>query len=136
MRSILIFAILFSITELFGQQVSATWPLTDPNTGGTGMSPVVSGNLNADDEMLNNMELNQYTGLNNSQRIRIAGNAWPANQTTQLDTVFTQFSVSPQNGFKFTVDSIALNIIQISISNYESEYLLFNGFNIYYFNND
>ncbi len=124
MRIILIFAILFSITELFGQQVSATWPLTDPNNGGTGMSPVVSGNLNADDEMLNNMELNQYTGLNNSQRIRIAGNAWPANQTTQLDTVFTQFSVSPQNGFKFTVDSIALNIIQISITTMKA--------NIYY----
>ena len=50
--------------------------------------------------MLNNVDINQYTGLNNCQRLRIAGNAWPANQSTQIDTVFTQFSVSPQNGFQ------------------------------------
>lgn len=116
MRAILSIFILCSFSALFGQQVSTTWPLTDPNTGGTGMSPVISGNLNAGDEMLNNMEINQYTGLNNCQRLRIAGNAWPANQSTQIDTVFTQFSVSPQNGFKLTVDSIALNMIEISIN--------------------
>ncbi len=108
MKITILLLILFAFAELFGQQVSTTWPLTDPGSGGTGMSPVISGNLSASDETLNNMEINQYTGLNNCQRIRIAGNAWPANQSTQIDTVFIQFSAFPQNGFKFTVDSITL----------------------------
>ncbi len=116
MKHILLLLVLFSFANALGQQASVTYPLTDPNNGGTGLSPVISGNLNAGDEALNNMEINQYTGFNGSQRLRILGNAWPANQTTQLDTVFIQFTVSPKNGFKFNIDSISLNIIQISIN--------------------
>ena len=88
--------LLFSIGLMAQNNASAVWPLSDPGTGGTGLSPVISGNILASDEILNNMEINQYSGLNNSQRIRILGNAWPANQTTQIDTVFVQFSVAPQ----------------------------------------
>ncbi len=120
----LLFTLVFS-TGVFAQNTaSASWPLTDPDAGGTGLSPVTSGNISASDELLNNMEINHYTGLNNSQRIRISGNAWPANQTTQIDTVFIQFAVTAQNGFKFNVDSISLNIIQISINTIKA--------NIYY----
>ena len=116
---------LFLISDIYAQNpASATWPLTDPNSGGTGLSPVISGNISASDETLNNMEINQYSGLNNSQRLRILGNAWPANQTTQLDTVFIQFTLTAPNGFKFYADSISLNIIQISINTMKA--------NIYY----
>ena len=116
---------LFLISNNYAQNpASATWPLTDPNSGGTGLSPVISGNISASDETLNNMEINQYTGLNNSQRLRILGNSWPANQTTQLDTVFIQFALTAPNGFKFYADSISLNIIQISINTMKA--------NIYY----
>ncbi len=116
---------LFLISNIYAQNpASAVWPLTDPNTGGTGLSPVISGNISASDETLNNMEINQYSGLNNSQRLRILGNSWPANQTTQLDTVFIQFALTAPNGFKFYADSISLNIIQISINTMKA--------NIYY----
>jgi pectin methylesterase-like acyl-CoA thioesterase len=94
---------------------SAMWELTDPNSGGTGTTASVAGNVEAKDEFLNDMELNQYTGVNNSQRIRIAGNAWPANQTEQLDTVFVQFEVLPKAGFKFNVTSVSFGIAAASI---------------------
>ncbi len=123
---VLVINLLLSFGLMAQNNASALWPLTDPNTGGTGMSPVISGKILPSDETLNNMEINGYTGLNNSQRIRIAGNAWPANQTTQLDTVFVQFSVTSPNGFKFNVDSISLNIQQISINTMKA--------NIYYSN--
>ena len=81
MKKLFLFNLLFTLvfsTGVFAQNTaSALWPLTDPDAGGTGLSPVTSGNISASDELLNNMEINQYTGLNNSQRIRISGNAWP-----------------------------------------------------------
>ena len=128
MKKILLLNLLFTLvfaTSVFAQnEASALWPLTDPGAGGTGLSPVTSGNILPSDETLNNMEINQYTGFNNSQRLRIAGNNWPANQITQIDTVFVQFSVTAQNGFVLNVDSISLNIIQISINTMKA--------NIYY----
>ena len=120
----LIFILVVSTGAFAQNDASALWPLTDPGAGGTGLSPVTSGIITASDELLNNMEINQYTGFNSSQRLRIAGNALPANQTTQIDTVFIQFAVTAQNGFKFNVDSISLNIIQISINTMKA--------NIYY----
>lgn len=103
---------------------SITWPLSDPSSGGTGLSPVISGGIKGDDELLNNTEINHYTGINNSQRVRIAGNAWPANQTTQIDTVFVQFSTQPKFGGKFTIDSLSLSIGASSINTMKA--------NIYY----
>ncbi len=103
---------------------SSTWPLSDPSASGTGLSPVIVGGVKADDEMLVNTQINQYTGLNGSQRIRILGNSWPANQTTQLDTVFVQFSAGPKFGGQFLVDSISLDIAASGINTMKA--------NIYY----
>ena len=104
---------LFMATVLFAQNpASATWPLTNPANAGTGRAVNVSGNIAADSEYFKNMEINGYTGLNNSQRVRMAGtgNTWPASQATQIDTVFTQFSVWPKSGSTFHVDSLTLFI--------------------------
>jgi len=85
---------------------SATWALTSA----TGQTVATSGKVNAADERLNKMNINQYTGYNASQRTRIYTNSWPANQTTQLDTVFVEFAVWPKSGAKLTVNSVSLNI--------------------------
>ncbi len=104
---------------------SATWPLSDPTvSGGTGMSPVIVGGIKADDEMLMNTVINQYTGPNGSQRIRISDNSWPANQTTQLDTVYIQFAAGPKFGGQLFVDSVSLDIAASSLTNMKA--------NIYY----
>lgn len=103
---------------------SAVWELTNPSESGTGQMVATSGQITAENEYLNNMEINQYTGPNGSQRLRIAGNAWPANQTTQIDTVFVQFSLSPKTGFTFYASTISLQISQMSINTMKA--------NIYY----
>ncbi len=100
---------------------SATWSLTDPATGGTGLTVATAGLLIAPDEFLNNMEINKYTGPDSSQRIRILGNAWPALQTTLIDTVFAQFSVSPQVGYNLKVTSISLGIAGNSTDKMKAE---------------
>ncbi|MGV3538300.1 MAG: pectinesterase family protein [Rufibacter sp.] len=89
---------------------SATWALTNPSTGGTGDAPATSGQVSASKERLSNLELNQYTGLNNSQRLRIKGNSWPANQTDTLTGTFVQFAVAANANNKLTVTSIAYKI--------------------------
>ena len=94
---------------------SATWKLTDPNSGGTGVVPSLEGNLEAEEELLSNLIINQYTGAEGSQRLKIANNEWPANQTEQLDTVFVQFEVFPKAGFKFNVTSVSFGIAAASI---------------------
>ena len=124
LSTIAAFMLVITVNVFAQNDASALWPLTDPGAGGTGLSPVTSGNITPSDETLNNMEINQYTGLNSCQRIRILGNEWPANQTTQIDTVFIQFAVTAKSGVKFNVDSISLNIIQISINTMKA--------NIYY----
>ncbi len=104
---------IFITAEAFAQNpASATWPLTNPASSGTGRLVNVSGNIAADSEYFRNMEINGYTGLNNSQRVRMAGtvNTWPASQTTQMDTVYTQFSVSAKTGNTFKIDSLTLYI--------------------------
>ncbi len=103
---------------------SASWALTNPGNGGTGQTASTTGQVNAVDELLNNMAINQYSGPNSSQRLRISNNGWPANQTTQIDTVFTQFTISPKTGFILHVNSLSLGIAAASINTMKA--------NIYY----
>lgn len=95
---------------------SAVWELSNPVDGGTGLSPVVSGLLEAGEELLVNTEINQYTGPESSQRIRIAGNEWPALQTDLIDSVYIQFSVAPAKDYQFHLDSISMKIAAASIN--------------------
>lgn len=115
----------FFVMDVYAQSsASAKWPLTNPEDGGTGLSAVIAGPLDAKNEVLNNTEVNHYSGPNNSQRVRIEGNEWPANQTTEIEDVFIEFSVSPKPGSKFHVDSISLGIAGVSINTMKA--------NIYY----
>jgi len=95
---------------------SALWELTNPGAGGTGLVASTTGQVNAADEFLNNMEINQYTGPNNSQRVLIAGNQWPAHQTEQIDSVFIQFAISPNTDFTFHADTISLMMCVTAIN--------------------
>ena len=125
--SLSIFAIGLTAAGAFAQTTaSATWPLTNPASSGTGRLVNVSGNIVADSEDFKNMEINGYTGLNNSQRVRMAGtnNTWPAGQTTQMDTVYTQFSVSAKAGSTFMIDSLTL-FIGAASTNYMKANLYF-----------
>jgi pectinesterase len=96
---------------------SATWALTNPAAGGTGLTAATAGNLIAPDEKLVNTEINQYTGYNNSQRVRIKGNSWPAGLTNQIDTVYVEFSVTPKPGSKFTVTALLMDLGCHSLNN-------------------
>jgi pectinesterase len=125
--SLSLFVIGIPIAGAFAQTpASATWPLTNPASSGTGRTVNVSGNIVADSEYFKNMEINGYTGLNNSQRVRMAGtnNTWPASQTTQMDTVYTQFSVSAKAGSTFAIDSLTL-FIGAASTNYMKANLYF-----------
>jgi pectinesterase len=89
------------------QQVSATWPLTNPAVGGTGVTVQIQGQIQGEDESLaGTLLINQYTGPNNSQRIKL--NLWPVNQLTQIDTVFIQYQVRPSPSYTLHIDSVAL----------------------------
>lgn len=103
---------------------SAVWELTDPGAGGTGGSASTAGHVIASDELLNNTEVNHYTGPGASQRVRILGNAWPANQTTQIDSVFVQFAISSKNDLELTVNALSLEIAAASLDKMKA--------NIYY----
>ncbi len=96
---------------------SALWELSNPATGGTGFTPSTTGQVHAADEFLKNMEINQYTGPEETQRLRIAGNAWPANQTEQIDDVYIQFAVSPNADFTFHATTISLDMCITAINN-------------------
>ncbi len=100
---------------------SVTWACTDPNAGGTGQTAAVTGKLIAPDEYLNNMNINQYTGFNGAQRLRIVSSpgqyVWPAGQMDQIDTVYVQFAVSPKPGAKFTVTAISMDLGCHSLNN-------------------
>lgn len=104
---------LFVLTvQSFAQQASATWALTNPTSGGTGLTSVTSGTVVAVDEKLKGTEINGYSGTNSSQRIRMAGtnNSWAANLTAKIDTVYVQFAVSPKAGSTFAVSNVSLSI--------------------------
>ena len=118
--AILVTAVLlfFFAAQLQAQvPASATWALTNPASGGTGQTVATAGPVTATDETLVNTEINQYTGYNNSQRVRIKGNSWPANQTAQIDTVCIQFAISPKSGTRLTVTSLSLDLGCHSLNN-------------------
>ena len=94
----------------------ATWLLSNPDAGGTGFTATTSGQLTGADELLHNMEINGYTGPSQSQRLRIAGNEWPANQTDTIQGVYVQFAVTPKEGASFQLDSISFKIAAASIN--------------------
>jgi pectinesterase len=107
----------FAVVKINAQSAaSAAWPLSNPTAGGTGFDATTSGLIKALPEYLKNMEVNQYTGPNSSQRLRIVGNLWPTWQTKQLDTVYFQFIASPAPGNKLTVTSVSLSIGAASTS--------------------
>ena len=85
---------------------SVLWPLSVTTT----TSAVTSGQVSGDAESFKNTEVNQYTGYNTSQRVRITGNAWPLNQTTMIDTVYVQFAARPKNGVALNVTGVKLSL--------------------------
>jgi len=99
-------------SSLVAQPAVATWPLTNPTASGSGLTVQVTGPIAGFNELLQGTEINQYTGANSSQRVRMAGtgNTWPANQTTQIDTVYFQFSVTPKAFFTLRVDSVVIRL--------------------------
>jgi len=92
---------------------SVVWPLTATST----IFPATAGHIIGQSELLRNIEVNQYTGLNASQRIRIVGNAWPLNQTTMIETVFVQFTVRPKPGVALNISFVKLFLAGNSGSN-------------------
>ena len=89
---------------------SASWPLTDPGPGGTGVTVTTSGQVQGSKEQLSNLEINQYTGAGGSQRLRIIGNSWPASQTDTITGTFVEFAVAPASNNRLTVNSIAYKL--------------------------
>jgi len=109
-------SLIMSLNAMAQDAASAIWPLTDPDNGGTGLSVITSGQLNAEDELLSNTEINNYSGPNSSQRIRIEGNEWPANQTTEIQGIYIEFKASPKVGSSLTIDSVSFGIAGVSIN--------------------
>lgn len=110
---LLVFLSLAQFSTILAQETypgSALWELSNPATGGTGLVPSTTGQVHAADEFLSNMEISQYTGPEESQRIRITGNAWPANQTEQIENVYIQFAISPNSDFTFFANTISLDM--------------------------
>ncbi|HQI49029.1 MAG TPA: pectinesterase family protein, partial [bacterium] len=112
------------VSESAPMPSSATWALTDPNTGGTGKTVTTAGKVTAADEKLVNLNINQYTGYHAAQRLRIISAPgkyeWPAGQLTQIDSVYVEFAVSPKAGASFTVQSLSLDLGCHSINNFKA----------------
>ena len=96
----------FQTTTTGDTPSSATWPLAADG------SVVTMGDVTATAELFKGTEVNGYTGFNGAQRVRMAGtnNTWAAGLTSQIDTVYVQFSVSPVTGKNFHIRSITLNV--------------------------
>ncbi len=102
--------------------VSATWELSNPATGGTGLTVATAGNISAEEESFgNNTQMKDYTGWEGSQRTQILGGEWPANQTTLIESVYIQFALRPQPYSIFYLDSISLEITATSINTMRAE---------------
>lgn len=82
------------------------------------------GNIAAIPEAMSNMELDRYTSPNaaavwpehtgwdasrKTQRVRIAGGAWPGEQTYVSDR-YVQFGITAQEGTKILIDSIVMYV--------------------------
>ena len=103
-------ALCFCASGAFGQAASAIWALSDPGSGGTGQTVAASGNVTATSEELDSLEINNYAGPSGSQRVRILGNSWPANEFGASPGRYLQFTISPASGNNLNIDSIALNL--------------------------
>ncbi|HUL44696.1 MAG TPA: pectinesterase family protein, partial [Bacteroidota bacterium] len=106
-RSLPVLAGIFiALNMSFGQSDSIVWRLIVPDS--IYVSSVTSG-LAGQDESFHTLNVNNYAGPGTptSQRVTINGGAWTA-ATSQNDTVFIQFAVSPAAGHDFTVDAISL----------------------------
>ncbi|MDZ7724331.1 MAG: hypothetical protein U5R06_16380 [candidate division KSB1 bacterium] len=100
------------LTDVY--QIFASWPLSDPSTGGSEQSVITSGAITAFDESFCNMRINGYTGAERSQRSdnRPPGGAtsWRVLQTSRIPDVFVEFAVSPMTGTSLTIDHISFEI--------------------------
>lgn len=96
----------FALIKATETSSSATWPLIANG------SVTVTGDITADNQSFRGAEVNGYSGFNGSQRIRMAGtsNTWAANLTNQIDTVYTQFTVTTKPGKTFSVRTISMNL--------------------------
>lgn len=101
----------------FIYSAGAIWPLTDPATGGTGFNAVTQGYINASPITLVGLESTGYTGPQGSPKIRIIGNAWPANQTTKIENVYMELAVSPKEYSNFYIDSLSFYVCILAIDN-------------------
>lgn len=111
---------LYGTTTAKPLPASALWACTTD----TKQSVAVAGKVTAVDETLVNLNINQYTGYNGAQRLRIVSAPgkydWPAHQTTQIDTVYVQFAVSPKGGASLLVTSLSLDLGCHSIDNFKA----------------
>lgn len=106
---LLLFAIIifmFSNIIMAQSPGTATWPLTSTTT----VNGTAVGDITVAPQELSNLEINNYAGINSSQRVRIIGNSWPVSQTTILEDTYIQFAVMPEDEFNFTVNSVQLDM--------------------------
>lgn len=113
-----------SMTQLAAQETtpaSATWEMTNPDAGGTGTEVATAGYIAASEETFSNTSINQYTGPEESQRVRISTNEWPANQTTPIPGVYIEYTIAPKENARLYPGNIQLGIAAMSISSMKAE---------------
>ncbi len=117
----------FNITDANAQAdttfpASATWELSNPAAGGTGLTAATAGNITAAEESFgSNTQMRDYTGWEGSQRTQILGGDWPANQTTLIESVYIQFALRPQAYSILYLDSVSLEITATAINTMMAE---------------
>ncbi len=92
----------FVVTALALAQTpsSSIWPLT------ADQAPVVTGNLTATNQALNNMQVSYSSSVQRSSPSGTAG-SWPG-EAVENGTRYMQFAASPKANFDFTVTSASL----------------------------
>ncbi|MBN1952109.1 MAG: T9SS type A sorting domain-containing protein [Bacteroidales bacterium] len=111
-------------TQVVAQETSpasAIWEMSDPATGGTGTAAATAGYIEASEETFVNTSINQYSGPENSQRVRIASNEWPANQTTPIEGVYIEYTVAPKENARLYLGEFQLGIAAASINTMKAE---------------
>ncbi len=101
----ILFVCLISASSVNGQSASATWPLTSVTT----VNATNSGSVTGQNESFSNMTINNYTGPNSSQRVTTLDGSWPS-ESTQNESRYIQFAVSPNPTFSFNVTSVTLSL--------------------------
>jgi pectate lyase len=107
MKNLLLLLVITSLLtfSINAQTSSALWPLTSVTT----TTVIATGNVVGQVESFGEMAINNYTGPNNSQRVTTTTGSWPA-ESSQSDSRFIQFDVSPEAGYNFTVTSVTLDL--------------------------